>query len=102
MTALRAPNSTPAKGERRDSTINVRLTAKTRDLIDTAANLSGKTRSEFILDSARQHAVDVLLDQRLFSLDEQEYAAFLHALDYAPEPPEKLRALLRDKSPWEA
>ena len=51
-----------------------------RDLIDRAADVFGKTRTEFILESARTHAIDVLLDQRLFKLDDEQYAAFLHAL----------------------
>jgi uncharacterized protein (DUF1778 family) len=81
--------------------INVRLPVKTRDLIDSAAALSGKTRTEFVLESARQHATDVLLDQRLFSPDEQSYDAFLAVLEEPPAPSQKLRALLADKAPWE-
>lgn len=89
------------RGARRDTTMNVRLPTKLRDLIDSAANLIGKTRTEFVLESARQNAIDVLLDQRLFSLGEKEYEAFINALDNPPEPPERLRALLREKAPWE-
>ena len=55
--------------QRRDAVINVRLPTKLRDLIDRAADIVGKTRSDFILESAQKHAIDVLLDQRLFSLD---------------------------------
>lgn len=101
MTALTAQMEPSRRGQKRDTTINVRLTVKTRDLIDSAASLIGKTRSEFILESASQHAVDVLLDQRLFSLEEQEYEAFISAFDNPPEPPERLRALFQEKAPWE-
>jgi uncharacterized protein (DUF1778 family) len=101
MTALAAQMEPSGRGPKRDTTINVRLTVKMRDLIDSAANLIGKTRSEFILESARQHAIDVLLDQRLFSLGEKEYEAFISALDKPPEPPERLRALFKEKAPWE-
>ena len=48
-----------------------------------------------IKGSARALAIDVLLDQRLFSLDPERYDAFLHALDKPPAPGPKLRALLR-------
>jgi uncharacterized protein (DUF1778 family) len=84
-----------------DAVINVRLPVKTRELIDTAAAVTGKSRTEFVLESARQHALDVLLDQRLFSLDEARYAAFLRVLDNPPEPAERLRKLFREKAPWE-
>ena len=87
--------------ERRDAVINVRLTTKLRDLIDRAADVVGKTRSDFILESARKHAVDVLLDQRLFSLDSKQYDEFLRILDEPPEPNARLKQLLASKSPWE-
>lgn len=49
--------------------INLRIEAQTRALIDEAAAVLGKTRTEFMIDSARALAIDVLLDQRLFVLD---------------------------------
>jgi uncharacterized protein (DUF1778 family) len=87
--------------QRRDAVINVRLTTKLRDLIDRAADVVGKTRSDFILESARKHAIDVVLDQRLFSLDPKAYEEFLHVLDQPPEPNPRLKQLLASKSPWE-
>jgi len=72
-----------------------------RDLIDRAADVLGKTRSEFILESARTHAVDVLLDQRLFTLNKERYEAFIRTLEAPPLPNEKLKRLLASKSPWE-
>ena len=87
---------------RKDATINVRVPIKTRDLIDSAAAAVGKTRTEFILESARQHAIDVLLDQRLVSLGEDEFEMFLDALDRPPLPSARLRDLFEQKSPWEA
>lgn len=88
--------------ERKDTTINVRLPARTRDLIDSAASASGKTRTEFILESARRSAEEVLLDQSLFSLDAKQSAEFQAALDSSNPPNNKLRALLAAKAPWEA
>jgi uncharacterized protein (DUF1778 family) len=86
---------------RRDTVINVRLTKMLRDLIDRAADVLGKTRTEFILESARTHAIDVLLDRRLFTLTEDQYGAFIRNLEAPPAPNEKLKRLLASKSPWE-
>jgi uncharacterized protein (DUF1778 family) len=86
---------------RRDTVINVRLSKMLRDLIDRAADVLGKTRSEFILESARTHATDVLLDRRLFTLNTDQYEAFIRTLEAPPEPNEKLKRLLASKSPWE-
>jgi uncharacterized protein (DUF1778 family) len=86
---------------RRDAVINVRLSTTWRDLIDRAAAVVGKTRSEFVLESARKHAIDVLLDQRLFSLNTEQFDEFLRVLDQPPEPNARLKQLLASKSPWE-
>lgn len=81
--------------------INLRIPDKTRDLIDTAASVVGKSRTEFMLDSARQHAIDVLLDQRLFVLDPEKYDAFERMLDNPAPPGPRLKALMRKKPLWE-
>ena len=64
--------------------INLRIETHTRRLIDDAAAVLGKTRTEFMVESARKVAIDVLLDQRLFRLDSERYDAFMQALDNPP------------------
>lgn len=81
--------------------INLRIEAHTRQLIDDAAAVLGKTRTEFMVESARRQAIDVLLDQRLFSLDPERYDAFMQVLDNPPAPGPKLRSLLRRVPAWE-
>jgi len=81
--------------------INLRIETHTRQLIDEAAAILGKTRTDFMIDSARSLAMDVLLDQRLFVLESDRYEAFIHALDNPPAPGPKLRALLRRVPAWE-
>lgn len=85
---------------RTKGSINLRIEAQTRDLIDEAAALQGKTRTEFMVESARAQAIDVLLDQRLFTLDGVSFDGFVDALDNPPMPGPKLRALLRRKPVW--
>lgn len=80
--------------------INLRIEANTRQLIDDAAATLGKTRTEFMIESARRQAVDVLLDRRLFVLDAERYGAFMDALDNPPAPGRKLRSLLRRVPAW--
>ena len=84
-----------------DATITMRVPARTRDLIESAAASLGKSRTEFMLDSARQHAVDVLLDRRVFSLDADAGDAFAEALSAPVAPNAALRRLLATKAPWE-
>lgn len=102
-TLSKAGPTAPAAGDLRSDakgSINLRIEAQTRQLIDDAAAVLGKTRTEFMIDSARAQAIDVLLDQRLFVLDAERYDAFMHALDNPPAPGPKLRALLRRTPAW--
>lgn len=97
-TAATAKRSSGADTRR---SINLRIEAQTRKLIDDAAAVLGKTRTEFMIESARRQAVDVLLDQRLFVLDPEHFDAFVQALDNPPPPGPKLRSLLRRVPAWE-
>ena len=99
MSKSSSKRSVPASPPR-DATINLRLSAKARDLIDTAATISGTTRTEFVLESARRRAIDVMLDQRLFVLEPEEWRAFNRALDSPPPPNAALRNLMARKPPW--
>jgi len=78
----------------------MRIPVRTRDLIDSAAAVEGKTRTEFVLESARLHAIDVLLDQRIFSLNVEQSAAFAEVLDHPPRPNDALKALMKRRAPW--
>lgn len=82
-------------------TINLRASAEQKALIDRAAARLGKTRTEFMLDCAREAAENALLDQRLFLLDAPHYAEFVARLDEPVEPAEALRKVLSAPSPWE-
>jgi uncharacterized protein (DUF1778 family) len=98
--ASAADRSSPAADVK--GSINLRIERQTRQLIDDAAAVLGKTRTEFMIESARKVAIDVLLDQRLFVLDPERYDAFVHALDNPPAPGSKLRSLLRRTPAWKA
>lgn len=81
--------------------INLRVEADTRRLIDDAAAALGKTRTDFMVESARRRAIDVLLDRRLFALDPDRFDEFVRTLDDPPEPGPKLRSLLRRRPAWD-
>lgn len=87
---------------KKEAIVNLRMPAAMRDLIDTAADTLGKTRTAFIIESSRKQAIDVLLDQRLFTLSAAHYDAFSKALDGPPAPNANLKRLMKSSAPWEA
>ena len=93
--------SQETSGRTRDININIRAQRNQRDLIDQAARILGKTRSDFMLETACREAEDVLLDQRVFVLDAAAFAKFQALLDAPPADNPRLRALLATKAPWE-
>ena len=70
-------------------------------LLTKAAAVLHKDRSAFILDVACREAENVLLDQRLFYLEDDDFNLFEAALN-APLPDnDRLKVLLAEASPWE-
>ena len=85
----------------RDTAINLRARAADRDLIDRAAHAQGKTRSEFMLEAARERAQQVLVDQTFFQLDPKRFKRFARLLDAPVLRAKELVELLQRKAPWE-
>jgi uncharacterized protein (DUF1778 family) len=81
--------------------VNLRMRTETRSLIDRAARMLGRTRSDFMIEAARRAAEDALLDQTVIEVDRERYEQFLAALDRPPQPNEKLRATMAATPLWE-
>jgi uncharacterized protein (DUF1778 family) len=92
--------TTPHRATTRDS-LNLRIKPELRGLIDRAAQLAGKNRTDFVLEAARRAAEDALLDRMVFSVSPKAYAEFLKRLDAPPQPNERLRRTMRARAPWD-
>jgi uncharacterized protein (DUF1778 family) len=79
----------------------MRIPQQTKDLIERAAATAHKSFSAFVIESAREQAIDVLLNQTVFDLSAEQAEAFAQVLDNPPAPTEKLRKLMKRKAPWE-
>jgi uncharacterized protein (DUF1778 family) len=84
----------------RNAAIHLRALPEQRDLIDQAARLLGKNRSDFVLEAACDKAQSVLLDQVFFSLEDAKFRAFTAMLDAPVQPNPGLERLLAVKAPW--
>lgn len=85
----------------RNTVINLRARTEQRKLIDQAANLLGKNRSDFMLEAACEKAQDVILDQIFFQLDHKKFQQFCRVLDAPFHPNKGLERLLAVKAPWD-
>lgn len=84
----------------RDAVINLRADGRRRALIDRAATLVGKSRTEFVLEAASEKAQQVLLDRTTFALDAATLARLAEILG-APLHTRAVKRLLARRAPWE-
>ena len=84
----------------RDAAINLRALTGQRDLIDHAAQLLGKNRSDFMLEAACDKAQAVVLDQVFFTLDAEKFRQFTELLNAPAAHNPGLERLMAVKAPW--
>jgi uncharacterized protein (DUF1778 family) len=95
------PNTEAKDRIGRGETINLRASWKQKVLIDRAAEALGRSRSDFMLDTACREAESVLLDRRYFALSEEAFKRFTSVLDRPPKDNPRLRRLLQTRAPWD-
>ncbi|MBW3551059.1 MAG: DUF1778 domain-containing protein [Proteobacteria bacterium] len=81
--------------------INFRAPAAKQALIDHAAQVSGKNRTDFILDASCEKAQEVLADQTYFALSRQTLQRFNELIEAPLTNADALRRLLSTPAPWE-
>jgi len=92
----------PTKAKRRESqarAVNLRIREDDRTLIDHAARVHGKTRSDFMIDASRRAAQDALLDMTFVRVDRKTYDHYLSILDRPPSG-DGFKRLMNAKRPW--
>ena len=75
-----------APKELKDKRLYLRVSPRQREVINEAAEAIHKDVSSFVLEAVMLDAQRVLADRRLFSLDDDRWAAFLEAIDRPVEP----------------
>lgn len=84
----------------RDKQINIRATDEERAVIDYAAGLVNKNRTDFIIEKAVHEAQNIILDQRVFVLDDARYQAFIKQLEAPVQNVEGRQRLMDAKPEW--
>lgn len=72
--------------------LEARLTAEQKALLQRAADIEGRSLSEFVISSAQQAAEAIIRQHQVLTLTEAESHAFVTMLLNPPEPNERLRA----------
>lgn len=81
--------------------LSIRLPEADIALIDRAANLKGRSRTEFMRDAAVREAEATLMDSMFIRMSTGGFDAFVAALDAPPQVVPELLEILKRKSPWD-
>ena len=90
-----------AKRTGRRETLNIRIPPEEKYIIDYAAVVLGKNRTDFILDAAHLAAEEALFERSIIRTNPEIYAEFMRRLDDAPNPSDRLRKTLQTPAPWD-
>jgi uncharacterized protein (DUF1778 family) len=90
-----------ANFNRKEHPISMRLPEADIAMIDRAAGLRGRSRTDFVREAAVRAAEDVLMENRLVRMSEEGFAAFMDALAAPAIPVAELAELVKRPAPWE-
>ena len=79
----------------------MRLLAADVAMIDRAAQLQGRSRTEFVRDAAVRVAEETLMENSLIRMSEADHAAFVEAITAPAAPVPAIVELSQRVAPWE-
>lgn len=85
---------------KKDETINLRMDAKTRDVISRAAAICGKSVTSFMTEAAYYSAQKELLDQRFVGVDATVFDAVETLLSEPAKANPRLVELFKSSREW--
>lgn len=89
------------KAERKDHPLSMRLPEADLAIIDRAARLRGRSRTDFVREAAMQAAEDVLLQTLPIRMSPEGFQAFVDVLSEPARPVSEMVELLKRPAPWE-
>ncbi len=88
--------------ERKEYPISMRLPEADVAIIDRAAALRGRSRTDFVRDAAVRAAEDVIMEHRLVRMSPEGFADFIDILSRPAAPVSEMVELAVRPAPWEA
>lgn len=88
--------------ERKEYPISMRLPEADVAMIDRAASLRGRSRTDFVRDAAVRAAEEVVMEQGLIRMSPEGFAGFMEVLAAPAAPVPEMVELAKRLAPWEA
>jgi uncharacterized protein (DUF1778 family) len=81
--------------------LSMRLPAGDVELIDRAARIRGRSRTEFVRDAAVRAAEDVVMERSIVRMSGEGFSAFARAIAGSGRAVTALVKVLKRQAPWE-
>jgi len=91
----------PASATRKDHPLSMRLPEADIAIIDRAAGLRGRSRTDFVRDAAVRAAEDVIMETALIRMSPDGFEAFLSIVSAPAVAVPEMVELARRAAPWE-
>jgi uncharacterized protein (DUF1778 family) len=91
----------PRAVERKEHPLSMRLPEADIAIIDRAATLRGRSRTEFMRDAAVRAAEDVLMETMPIRMSPAGFKAFMTAVSGPAKPVPEILKLFKRPAPWE-
>jgi uncharacterized protein (DUF1778 family) len=89
------------RARRNEHRLSLRLPEAHVAVIDRAAAMRGRSRTDFVREAAVRAAEDVLLENTLVRMSADGFASFLEAVAAPARPVPELVELFGRRAPWE-
>ena len=87
--------------DRKEYPISMRLPESDVAMIDRAATLRGRSRTDFVRDAAVRAAEEVVMESRLIRMSPEGFANFMDVLSRSAAPVPEMVDLAKRPAPWE-
>lgn len=87
--------------ERKEYPISMRLPEADVAMIDRAASLRGRSRTDFVRDAAVRAAEQVVMEQGLIRMSPEGFADFVSVLSQPAKPVPEISEVVRRPAPWD-
>lgn len=101
MTKASATTATTATTKRKDHPLSMRLPEGDIAIIDRAADLRGRSRTDFVREAAVRAAEEVLMESTLVRMSPEGFESFVQAISAPAARVPEMVASLRRRAPWE-
>lgn len=87
--------------KRKEHPLSMRLPEEDIAIIDRAAGMRGRSRTDFVREAAVRAAEDVLMESTLVRMSASGFNAFMKALAEPAAPVPEMVVVLKRRAPWD-